>query len=204
MQSESNNIYFFFYRILQKLLKSTEVIFVYLHRYHMNCLTPSLSSAPEGDWICSDCVAHPPHTGKAVEFTQFCFRKFESKTKISEMFLFQIVCDLITRDVKRHQPHYWVEVFFICLTFVLFLWRSPFKDDSMLEADISDGEVTDLLSDFDGPALITNRLRVSTTNRPSSSTGRRRSTRLRSGTSADSSPRTPTTWVSEHFSEQIF
>ncbi|XP_016891270.1 PHD and RING finger domain-containing protein 1-like isoform X2 [Cynoglossus semilaevis] len=97
--------------------------------YHMNCLTPSLSSAPEGDWICSDCLAHPPHT-----------------------------------------------------------------DDSMLEADISDGEVTDLLSDFDGPALITNRLRVSTTNRPSSSTGRRRSTRLRSGTSADSSPRTPTTW----------
>lgn len=124
MQSESNNIFFFFYEFLQKLLKSTEVIFVYLHRYHMNCLTPSLTSAPEGDWICSDCLAHPPHTGKAVEFTQFCFREFESKSKISVMFLFQIVCDLITRDVKRRQPPLLSRGFFylsdFCVVFVTF------------------------------------------------------------------------------------
>lgn len=90
----------------------------------MNCLTPSLSSAPEGDWICSDCLAHPPHTGKAVEFTQFCFREFESKTKISVMFLFQIVCDLITRDVKGRQPPLLSRVFFylsdFCVVFVTF------------------------------------------------------------------------------------
>uniref|UniRef100_A0A672H4I4 PHD-type domain-containing protein n=1 Tax=Salarias fasciatus TaxID=181472 RepID=A0A672H4I4_SALFA len=31
--------------------------------YHMNCLTPSLSAGPEGDWICPDCVIVLQQTG---------------------------------------------------------------------------------------------------------------------------------------------
>lgn len=29
----------------------------------MDCLTPSLNTCPEGDWICPDCVLSPQHTG---------------------------------------------------------------------------------------------------------------------------------------------
>ncbi|XP_029974976.1 PHD and RING finger domain-containing protein 1-like [Salarias fasciatus] len=34
--------------------------------YHMNCLTPSLSAGPEGDWICPDCVIVLQQTEDAV------------------------------------------------------------------------------------------------------------------------------------------
>ncbi|XP_026222865.1 PHD and RING finger domain-containing protein 1-like isoform X2 [Anabas testudineus] len=30
--------------------------------YHMDCLTPSLNTGPEGDWICPDCVSSPHHS----------------------------------------------------------------------------------------------------------------------------------------------
>ncbi|KAG7520070.1 PHD and RING finger domain-containing protein 1-like [Solea senegalensis] len=34
--------------------------------YHMDCLTPALSAAPEGDWVCPDCAAILPHTGASM------------------------------------------------------------------------------------------------------------------------------------------
>uniref|UniRef100_A0A4W6FPV0 PHD-type domain-containing protein n=1 Tax=Lates calcarifer TaxID=8187 RepID=A0A4W6FPV0_LATCA len=34
--------------------------------YHMDCLTPSLNTGPEGDWICPECAVTPHHTGKNV------------------------------------------------------------------------------------------------------------------------------------------
>uniref|UniRef100_A0A3B4TH32 PHD and ring finger domains 1 n=1 Tax=Seriola dumerili TaxID=41447 RepID=A0A3B4TH32_SERDU len=40
--------------------------------YHMDCLTPSLNTGPEGDWICPECAASPHHTGKAVSLYIFC------------------------------------------------------------------------------------------------------------------------------------
>ncbi|XP_044066740.1 PHD and RING finger domain-containing protein 1-like isoform X2 [Siniperca chuatsi] len=30
--------------------------------YHMDCLTPSLNTGPEGDWICPECAVTPQHT----------------------------------------------------------------------------------------------------------------------------------------------
>uniref|UniRef100_A0A3Q3LBA9 PHD-type domain-containing protein n=1 Tax=Mastacembelus armatus TaxID=205130 RepID=A0A3Q3LBA9_9TELE len=38
--------------------------------YHRDCLTPSLNSGHEGDWICPDCVVTPHHRGKAVQLTK--------------------------------------------------------------------------------------------------------------------------------------
>ncbi|KAM9343664.1 PHD and RING finger domain-containing protein 1-like isoform 2-T2 [Pholidichthys leucotaenia] len=89
--------------------------------YHMDCLTPTLTTEPEGDWICPDCMVTPHH-----------------------------------------------------------------METSMLEEEISDGELTDLLSEMDEPAHTSSRLRPSTTNHPSSSTEPRRSPRIRS--IADRSP----------------
>lgn len=36
----------------------------------MDCLTPTLNTGPEGDWICPDCVHDPHHTGKGVQLTK--------------------------------------------------------------------------------------------------------------------------------------
>ncbi|XP_055366020.1 PHD and RING finger domain-containing protein 1-like isoform X2 [Betta splendens] len=35
--------------------------------YHMDCLTPSLNTRPEGDWICLDCVSHHCTDSSKVE-----------------------------------------------------------------------------------------------------------------------------------------
>ncbi|XP_040008224.1 PHD and RING finger domain-containing protein 1-like isoform X2 [Xiphias gladius] len=97
--------------------------------YHMDCLTPSLNTGPEGDWICPECAVSPQHT-----------------------------------------------------------------DDSMVEEEISDGELTDLLAEVDETASTSSRLRPSTINHPSSSTERRHSARVQSRTSSNPDPRPPTSW----------
>ncbi|XP_037627869.1 PHD and RING finger domain-containing protein 1-like isoform X1 [Sebastes umbrosus] len=97
--------------------------------YHMDCLTPSLNTGPEGDWICAECAVSPQHT-----------------------------------------------------------------DGSMLEGEISDGELTDLLAEVDETASTSSRLRPSTVNRPSSSTERRHSQRIQSGASASPHPLPQTSW----------
>ncbi|XP_015246527.1 PREDICTED: PHD and RING finger domain-containing protein 1-like [Cyprinodon variegatus] len=99
--------------------------------YHMDCLTPPLNSAPEGDWACPDCA---------------------TTLQNSESFLAE-------------------------------------------EADISDGEITDLLSDMDQTPSTSSRLRASTVNRPSRVTERRRSARIQSrGGSSSPYPRPQTSW----------
>ncbi|XP_026188955.1 PHD and RING finger domain-containing protein 1-like [Mastacembelus armatus] len=35
--------------------------------YHRDCLTPSLNSGHEGDWICPDCVVTPHHRVGSME-----------------------------------------------------------------------------------------------------------------------------------------
>ncbi|CAK6975379.1 PHD and RING finger domain-containing protein 1-like [Scomber scombrus] len=98
--------------------------------YHMDCLTPSLSTNPEGDWICADCVVTPHHT-----------------------------------------------------------------EGSVVEEYISDGELTDLLADMDEMPSTSSRLRPSTMNQPSSSTGRRHSQRIQSrASSSPPNPRPKTSW----------
>lgn len=44
-------------------------------RFHMDCLTPSLNSGPEGDWTCPDCAVSP-HTGRAMSSLLFYFTNF--------------------------------------------------------------------------------------------------------------------------------
>ncbi|XP_022619132.1 PHD and RING finger domain-containing protein 1-like isoform X2 [Seriola dumerili] len=95
--------------------------------YHMDCLTPSLNTGPEGDWICPECAASPHHT-----------------------------------------------------------------EESVVEEEISDGELTDLLAEVDETASTSSRLRPSTINRPRRSTERRRSTRVQSRTSSNPNPRPQT------------
>ncbi|XP_068453959.1 PHD and RING finger domain-containing protein 1-like isoform X3 [Clinocottus analis] len=92
-------------------------------RYHMDCLTPSLNTHPEGDWICAECAVTPEHT-----------------------------------------------------------------DDSTVEAEISDGELTDLLAEVDETASISSRLRPSTLNRPSGSADGRHSRRIQSRASSNPHP----------------
>ncbi|XP_054465858.1 PHD and RING finger domain-containing protein 1-like [Anoplopoma fimbria] len=91
--------------------------------YHMDCLTPSLKTGPEGDWICAECAVTPQHT-----------------------------------------------------------------DSSMVEGEISDGELTDILAEVDETASTSSRLRPSTINRPSGSTDRRHSQRIQSRASANPHP----------------
>uniref|UniRef100_UPI0037E9A29E PHD and RING finger domain-containing protein 1-like isoform X2 n=1 Tax=Semicossyphus pulcher TaxID=241346 RepID=UPI0037E9A29E len=66
-------------------------------------------------------------------------------------------------------------------------------DGSMLEEEISDGELTDLLAEAEGAASTSSRLRPSTLNRPGSSTERRRSQRIQSR-SSDDQPGPQTCW----------
>ncbi|XP_029291538.1 PHD and RING finger domain-containing protein 1-like isoform X2 [Cottoperca gobio] len=68
------------------------------------------------------------------------------------------------------------------------------SDGSMLEGDISDGELTDLLVEVDETASTSSRLRPSTLNRPSSSTERRHSQRIQSSSSANPPPVPQTSW----------
>ncbi|XP_070696367.1 PHD and RING finger domain-containing protein 1-like [Pempheris klunzingeri] len=97
----------------------------------MDCLTPSLNTCPEGDWICSECAVSPQPT-----------------------------------------------------------------DSSVVEEEISDGELTDLLAEVDETASTSSRLRPSTVNCPGSSTERRHSQRIRirSRTSRSHDPRPQTSW----------
>ncbi|XP_031701406.1 PHD and RING finger domain-containing protein 1-like [Anarrhichthys ocellatus] len=88
--------------------------------YHMDCLTPSLNTGPEGDWICAECAVTPQHT-----------------------------------------------------------------DGSVVEDEISDGELTDLLAEVDQTSSTSSRLRPSTVNRPSSSADRRHSQRIQSRAGAN-------------------
>ncbi|XP_071333394.1 PHD and RING finger domain-containing protein 1-like isoform X2 [Trachinotus anak] len=97
--------------------------------YHMDCLTPSLNTGPEGDWICPECAANPHRT-----------------------------------------------------------------DESVVEEEISDGELTDLLAEVDETPSTSSRLRPSTINRPSRSTERWRSERVQSRTSSNPDPRPQTSW----------
>ncbi|KAM9350579.1 PHD and RING finger domain-containing protein 1-like [Symphorus nematophorus] len=98
----------------------------------MNCLRPSLHTAPEGDWICPECVVVPQHADSSV----------------------------------------------------------------MVEEEISDGELMDLLAEVDEAPSTSSRLRPSTLSRPSSSTERRHSQRIRSraGRDPDPDPRPQTSW----------
>ncbi|XP_042348211.1 PHD and RING finger domain-containing protein 1-like [Plectropomus leopardus] len=34
--------------------------------YHIDCLTPSLNTSPEGDWVCAECLVSPQHTDGSV------------------------------------------------------------------------------------------------------------------------------------------
>lgn len=59
----------------------------------------------------------------------------------------------------------------------------PFAENSMeTEAEVSDGELTELLAEGDDAALVSSRLRPSTLTRPQGLTERRRSLRIRSRT----------------------
>lgn len=71
-------------------------------------------------------------------------------------------------------------------------------EGSVVEEYISDGELTDLLADVDEMPSTSSRLRPSTMNQPSSSTGpRRHSQRIQSRASSSSpNPRPQTSWVS--------
>ncbi|XP_062419906.1 PHD and RING finger domain-containing protein 1-like [Pungitius pungitius] len=62
-------------------------------------------------------------------------------------------------------------------------------DELTVEAEISDGELTDLLAEADGSASTSTRLRPSSLHRPSSSPDRRRSQRVPSSAGADPPPR---------------
>lgn len=97
--------------------------------YHIDCLTPSLNTGPEGDWICPDCAVTPHHT-----------------------------------------------------------------ESSAVEEEISDGELTDLLAEVDETPSTSSRLRPSTINQPSSSSGRRHSQRIQSRASSSPDPRPQTSW----------
>lgn len=96
--------------------------------FHMNCLTPSLSTAPEGDWICPD-------------------------------------CGIITSQTE----------------------------DSVLEEEVSEGELNDLLAEVDETASTSSRLRLSTVSRPSRLTERRHSSRIQSAARSSLSPSQPPT-----------
>ncbi|XP_041654847.1 PHD and RING finger domain-containing protein 1-like [Cheilinus undulatus] len=92
--------------------------------YHMDCLTPPLTTGPEGDWICPECAVIPLQ-----------------------------------------------------------------RDSSVLEEEISDGELTDLLAEADDTPTTSSRLRPSTMNRPSSSTEQRRSQRIQGRAGVSPYPR---------------
>ncbi|XP_074538639.1 PHD and RING finger domain-containing protein 1-like [Halichoeres trimaculatus] len=99
--------------------------------YHMNCLTPPLTTVPEGNWTCLECAVSLQHT-----------------------------------------------------------------DGSMVEEEISDGELTDLLTEADETPSTSSRLRPSTVNRPQSSTERRHSQRVQSRARVDPNPPPTNCWVS--------
>lgn len=67
-------------------------------------------------------------------------------------------------------------------------------ESSLAEEEISDGELTDLLAEVEETTSISSRLRPSTVNRPSSSTERRRSTRIQSRAGRSPIPRPQTSW----------
>ncbi|TNN84445.1 PHD and RING finger domain-containing protein 1 [Liparis tanakae] len=69
-------------------------------------------------------------------------------------------------------------------------------DGSVVEGEISDGELTDLLVAADETASASSRLRPSTLNRPRSSAGRRHSQRIQSRASGNPLPLPQTSWVS--------
>lgn len=48
----------------------------YLSRYHTDCLTSSLSTDPDGDWTCPDCIVSPRHTGKLTKLVLVLFSLF--------------------------------------------------------------------------------------------------------------------------------
>ncbi|XP_034732715.1 PHD and RING finger domain-containing protein 1-like [Etheostoma cragini] len=97
--------------------------------YHMECLTPSLNTGPDGGWTCAECALNPQHT-----------------------------------------------------------------DTSVVEGEISDGELKDLLAEANETASTSGRLRPSTINRPSSSRERRHSQRIQSRASSNPHPRPQTSW----------
>ncbi|XP_029362729.1 PHD and RING finger domain-containing protein 1-like [Echeneis naucrates] len=66
-------------------------------------------------------------------------------------------------------------------------------DESMVEEEISDGELTDLLAEIDDTPSTSSRLRPSTINQPRWSTERRRSVRVQSRTSSNPNPCPQTT-----------
>ncbi|KAI3357754.1 hypothetical protein L3Q82_016160 [Scortum barcoo] len=67
-------------------------------------------------------------------------------------------------------------------------------DISVVEEEISDGELTDLLAEVDETAPTSSRLRPSTVNRPGSSTERRHSRRIQNRAGSDPDPRPQTSW----------
>ncbi|XP_078111900.1 PHD and RING finger domain-containing protein 1-like [Sander vitreus] len=97
--------------------------------YHMECLTPSLNTGPDGDWMCPECAVSAQHT-----------------------------------------------------------------DPSVVEGEISDGELTDLLAEADETTSTSGRLRPSTINRPSSSRERQHSQRIQSRASSNPHPGPQTSW----------
>lgn len=99
--------------------------------YHMNCLTPPLTTVPEGYWTCPECALSLQHT--------------DSGSMVEEM-------------------------------------------------EISDGELTDLLTEADETPSTSSRLRPSTINRPQSATERRRSQRVHSRARVHPNPPPTTCW----------
>ncbi|KAM7411293.1 hypothetical protein PAMA_021333 [Pampus argenteus] len=69
-------------------------------------------------------------------------------------------------------------------------------EDSVVEEEISDGELTDLLAEVDEMPSTSSRLRPSTINQPSSSAGRRHSQRLQSRARSSPNPPSQTSKVS--------
>eukprot|EP00064_Thunnus_orientalis_P025975 superscaffoldBa00014727_g26426 len=68
------------------------------------------------------------------------------------------------------------------------------QEGSAVEEEISDGELTDLLAEVDETPSTSSRLRPSTINQPSSSSGRRHSQRIQSRASSSPDPRPETSW----------
>ncbi|XP_034550680.1 PHD and RING finger domain-containing protein 1-like isoform X2 [Notolabrus celidotus] len=97
--------------------------------YHMDCLTPQLTTVPEGYWTCPECAVSLENT-----------------------------------------------------------------DGSLVEEEISDGELTDLLAEADETPSTSSRLRPSTVNRPGGSTEQRRSQRVQSRASINPNPPPRTCW----------
>lgn len=77
----------------------------------------------------------------------------------------------------------------------LFLWTCCCTESSPTEEEISDGELTDLLAEVEEIPSTSSRLRPSSTNRPSSSTERRRSARIQNRGGSRPSYGPQTSWV---------